>query len=149
MTIGAMKVTVEMSDDKIKGLLCSAFEGGSNYWYLIEEEVLAPGFTSADFRDGGKMQTSEDYWHPCQLIPLAPGCFLIIRAPEESLGARLDTTLDAMLPAVLDRKAIERGLQVMARDCPQHFADTMNESGDATTGDVFLQCCLYGEIIFG
>jgi hypothetical protein len=32
---------------------------------------------------------------------------------------------------------------------PRHFADVLNENDDAGTGDVFLQCCLFGEIIFG
>lgn len=32
---------------------------------------------------------------------------------------------------------------------PRHWADVLAENDDATTGDVFLQCCLFGECIFG
>jgi hypothetical protein len=37
----------------------------------------------------------------------------------------------------------------MAREAPQHFADFLNENDDADTGDVFVQCCLLGEIRYG
>jgi hypothetical protein len=36
----------------------------------------------------------------------------------------------------------------MAVECPRHFADFLNEKADAVTGDAFLQCCLFGEVIY-
>jgi hypothetical protein len=50
---------------------------------------------------------------------------------------------------MLDRVAILEGLRIMAEKEPRHFADFMTENDDADTGDVFLQCCLYGEVIYG
>jgi hypothetical protein len=50
---------------------------------------------------------------------------------------------------ILDNEAVQLGLQIMAKDYPNHFADLVNETGDATTDDVFLQCCLFGELIYG
>jgi hypothetical protein len=44
---------------------------------------------------------------------------------------------------------IESGLQVMADKYPKHFADFMSEEDDCVTADVFLQCCLFGDIIYG
>jgi len=38
---------------------------------------------------------------------------------------------------------------VMAKKEPRHFADFLKEDYDETTGDVFLQCCLFGEVIYG
>lgn len=44
---------------------------------------------------------------------------------------------------------IEQGLKIMAKKYPQHFIDfAIREDYDETTGDVFLQCCLFGEIIY-
>ena len=37
----------------------------------------------------------------------------------------------------------------MMTDAPHHYADAVTESGDAVTGDVFLQLCLFGKVIFG
>jgi hypothetical protein len=37
----------------------------------------------------------------------------------------------------------------MAADYPRHFADLVNENDDADTGDAFVQCCVFGEVIYG
>jgi len=50
---------------------------------------------------------------------------------------------------ILDLNAIEKGLQLMATKFPDHFADFIKEQDDATTGDVFLQCCLFKDVIYG
>ena len=44
---------------------------------------------------------------------------------------------------------ITSGLQTMAKKYPEHFADLMSENTDNITSDVFLQCCLFGEVIYG
>ena len=44
---------------------------------------------------------------------------------------------------------IARGLNVLANRYPRHFADLVNENGDLTTADVLLQCCVFGELIYG
>lgn len=48
----------------------------------------------------------------------------------------------------LDLPSIANGLNVMASKYPRHFADFLNENIDAITGDVFLQCCLLGEVAY-
>lgn len=37
----------------------------------------------------------------------------------------------------------------MQEKYPQHWADIINESDDANTADVFLQCVVFGEVIYG
>jgi len=70
--------------------------------------------------------------------PLNEGGSLgIVRKGQNSDGRRLD--LDS----------IGDGLNVMATHYPRHFADFLNEASDAITADVFLQCCLFGELIYG
>jgi len=49
----------------------------------------------------------------------------------------------------LDRAALEPGLQIMAEKYPRHFANFAQEAEDAETGDVFIQCCVLGEIVYG
>jgi hypothetical protein len=131
-----MKATIEFSDDQIRSLLCSAFEGGSNYWYQINGVSLPACVTVEEFRYGGPLY--DDSWPETYMIPFAPDCALVI-ADMESDKAEYR----------LDRQALGRGMQVMAKKYPCHFADVLNETGDATTGDVYLQCCLFGELIYG
>jgi hypothetical protein len=49
----------------------------------------------------------------------------------------------------LDLKSIGLGLDALASKYPRHFADLINENTDAITADVLLQCCLFGELIYG
>lgn len=134
-------VTTMIDDEKIRNLLCCAFEGGSNYWYMHTRNILPDGVTYADFQEGGK-HTVADYWHPSELIPFVDGCALIITT--EAAGDEGDK-----IERRLDRAALERGLQIMAEKYPRHFANVVSENEDAETGDVFLQCCLFGEIVYG
>jgi hypothetical protein len=41
------------------------------------------------------------------------------------------------------------GLQVLATKYPHHFADLVGNNSDCTTGDVLVQCALFGEIVYG
>jgi hypothetical protein len=50
---------------------------------------------------------------------------------------------------ILNISTIKIGLQVMAVKYPRHWQDFIQENADACTADVFLQCCLFGEVIFG
>ena len=128
MTITA---PIEIDEKHIASLLCSAFEGGSNYWYRIERFIAPPAVT-VRYADEGRVYRHIDY-------PLNVGGALEIANTEDpSLGVR-----------TLDRSAIEQGLILMGREYPQHMADFLQENDDATTGDVFLQCCLYGRILLG
>ena len=43
---------------------------------------------------------------------------------------------------------IAGGLEVLATYYPRHFADLVNENADPITADVFLQCCLFGELLY-
>ena len=49
---------------------------------------------------------------------------------------------------ILNLKKIKRGLTVMAKKEPLHFADFIKGDFDQTTGDIFLQYCLFGEVIY-
>jgi hypothetical protein len=128
------RLAVEVSEEMVRDLLISALEGGSNYWVCIED---ANGASAARYLSD---------------VPLTADGFLIITAPSNRQGlreVRFDEKNHDMLPAFLDRKAIVRGLEVMHRDHGAHYGEMISGGGDATTGDVFLQCCLYGDVIFG
>lgn len=130
--------------ERTRNLLCAAFEGGSNYWgYCIESATYPKGFKMEDFREGGKAQPknpdgSENYHHWSTLIP--------------TMGGSLKITCDDMDDAELNAASIQHGWAVMKEKYPRHWANAMDDdgsNGDAETGDAFLQCCLFGEIVFG
>jgi hypothetical protein len=116
--------------ERISDLLCSAFEGGSNYWYVINEFVKPKDLTFRTDKD--QVFRHLDY-------PLNEGGALILgdMEDEDSEDKRLDL------------EAIQRGLKIMSEKYPRHMMDFINDNEDADTGDVFLQCCLFGEAIYG
>lgn len=125
---------------RVKYLLCSALEGGSNYWINRIGYRFAEGLTITDFRRGGKFQHEDNYFHPAQIIPTVPGCALEIKADCD----------DAIY--VFNLENIQKGLQLMAEGEKadiRHWNDFIEENDDADTADVFMQLALFGEVVYG
>jgi hypothetical protein len=49
----------------------------------------------------------------------------------------------------LTRDSIFHGVAVMAASHPRHFHAMITRSGDRVTGDVLVQCCLFGRVVYG
>lgn len=50
---------------------------------------------------------------------------------------------------VLNLAKIKKGFKIMAVKEPEAFAEFLAGDGDDNTGDTFLQCALFGEVIYG
>jgi len=120
----------------VASLLASAMESGSGYWAQIVgyvEPMEPKAVIDADLSDVPEVYPHCDY-------PLTGGAVLLRRADEPNAA-----------PLRLDGEAIERGLRLL-RDTKAgalHWGHWLNESDDATTGDVFLQLCVLGKIVYG
>lgn len=135
MSYTHLALTLDFPIERIGDLLCSAFEGGgSAYWAQVAEYVEPKKWT---FTGGG-----------------AEGAYGWTYALNEG-GAVLidDIEADEKKTYRLDLEAIQRGLKVFSSlkkgEGGHHFPDWLAEEDDATTGDVFLQCCLLGEVVYG
>lgn len=134
----------EETEKLIRDLLVGAFEGGSNYWYRIDSKKFPPGSKMEDFKEGGRMQPrrpdgSEDYYHWSQLIPTFPGGQLVIRDVGEGEGET----------HVLDLAALKKAWMLLKQKHPKIYKRVIDESWDASDGDVFLQLALFDKVIFG
>lgn len=131
-------VNQSISEVRIAELLSTAFEGGSNYWYLITGFEAPENPRPVIFGDmkvlGG--ENAEIFKHTD--YPLTGGAVVITDCEQPNRG-----------PWRLDGEAIQRGLKVMAEKYPRHWGDFVQENDDADTGDCFLQCCLFGEMVYG
>lgn len=135
---------VGITSGDVMSLLCSAFEGGSNYWYtFLEIEKMPNGFDSLDQLKKAREDEGLDYWHWCQLIPCMGGSVSFCEIPL------YDARIKQWPLITLDREKLEKGLQLMAEKYPKHWADFISENSDAITGDVFLQLCVFREIRYG
>lgn len=128
-------VTQTLPIQRVSDVLCSAIEGGSNYWYEYVGEV-EPKTWEFDSELVPGLPAGVHYLHD---YPLNPGGALLLGDMEDSDHGTMR----------LDSEAVQKGLVVMAEKYPKHFANILTEDDDAETGDVLLQCCLFGGIIYG
>jgi hypothetical protein len=49
----------------------------------------------------------------------------------------------------LNLAALQPGLKSMHEIAPRHYDNLLKDDCDAITGDVFIQCCLFNEIVYG
>ena len=119
-------IKVDIEEKRIADLLVGAFEGGSNYWIdgITKVKPVERTFT---YNEDGSPSFYDD--------PFNKGGEIRIQSSEGT--------------HILNRDAIIRGLEVMSNEYANHFNDFLKENDDASTSDIFLQCCLFGKVIFG
>jgi hypothetical protein len=127
-----MVVTInyEFPKQRLSDLLITAFEGGVGYWCQIvdyKEPTVLNSFNDTD----GTIYRYGDF-------PLS-----------EDGGVVLQETDDTEITFTLNKEALLKGLQMMSQKYPKHFSDWLNDNEDAETGDVFVQCCMFGEVKYG
>ena len=110
-------------------LLVGAWEGGSNYWI---ESVEIGGLPEK------KTIVSSDYFPSFQLVPFLGG----------HLKVQLDEECDNEVYE-LNLEKIKQAIVLMRNHYNGHYCDWVEQNDDAATSDVFLQLCLFNEIIFG
>ena len=125
-------VIVKLTDETRSNLLCSAIEGGSNYWYFLGEDAdkiiqsVAP-------RD--------------KETPYVTRMWAAIKAGKE-IPIR-DAEDEKTILGKISLVSICEGEQLMLDKQPRHFADILSENDDATTGDVWFQYAVMKEIVYG
>jgi hypothetical protein len=123
-----MDLELKLDDETLADVLTSALEGGIGYWgtivQFIKPEKLA-------FRSDAKVIYRHiDY-------PMNEGGGIVIAVEDDG-------------KYTLDLEALKRGVKIMHEKYTRHYADMVSEcNADATTGDVLVQCALFGEIVYG
>ena len=125
-----VKITSEMLDN----ILTTAFEGGSNYW--------------ANYDYVNEVEIYEDY-NALDLTDFYSWEIVIYQYGEINFQQYDLDTQEQLELSVLDRNSLFKGAEIMAKDYPRHFEDWINGDWDSITADVYLQCCLFGDIIYG
>jgi hypothetical protein len=127
------QLMVTPDKQRVADLLCSALEGGSNYWYQIEKFITPPTPVAHTGLDG--IYRHVDY-------PLCDGGAIVV-------SDRRGASPDDVKTTTVDWPRLQEGLRLMAERYPRHFGDWLAERDDADTGDVFLQLCVLGEVVYG
>ena len=118
-------IEVEITNEQIENLIVSAFEGGSSYWMVYDVNPIIKDF---------KWNSSE---YAAQIINGDVEINVYDAENPDDLLGRLNT------------HTILTGLKTMCKDYPTHFTDIINDNIDADTGDVFMQCAVMNDVVFG
>ena len=122
---------IEINTQKLEDILCSAFEGGSNYWANYDYNVIL----NIDVED------IKNFTYDYQVPLYTTGSILFQEIDLE--------TNEVIEEYNLTKHSLISGAKIMAETYPRHFKDWINEHDDGITADVFLQCCLFGKIVYG
>lgn len=117
------RVEIQVSERDIADLIETGLQG-SSYW-CANFDVTIPEDASPDVR--------------FPYLPLMDGGSLQFYLHEE---------YNSRICWNLRRSSVERGLRILAKDFPSHWADFVNENFDEFTGQLFIQLCLFGEEVF-
>ncbi|MFV2014787.1 MAG: hypothetical protein ACC656_05130 [Candidatus Heimdallarchaeota archaeon] len=123
-----IKFNFEIELQNVDDQLTTALEGGSNYWYsIVDTQISSP----KEFKRNENI-------HYEFLDKVYQGATLEIQDIENN--TRL---------GVLNIHTIQHGLEIMQKQYPTHFANLIEETGDAETADVFFQLCIMNKIVYG
>ena len=117
-----MKIATELevTSEMIADQMVTAFEGGVNYW--VDRAIKVRG------------ETTEAPWYADR--QLYEQDFVIEIHADDGVFQ-------------LNPELIKLGLKHMAQNLPSDFRDIVDFQGDASTADVFLQCCLFKDVVYG
>jgi hypothetical protein len=120
--------TIKIDNQKIKDLIITAIEVGSNYWACFK---LPEGW--------------KEKYGSIEEIPFKGGDIEVYDCKTvELLGVLNLATVQTGLQLMADRKDVT-GKTVPAR----HFKNFGTDNEDVETADVFLQLAVLGEIVYG
>ncbi|WLJ71160.1 hypothetical protein [Sphingomonas phage Carli] len=131
-----VKCEIDVPFERITNCITGAIEGGSTYWcnqFMASDDEQSTRLYQTARNEGDVWYDSENYWTGGGTAALA-----FDQPTAEHSGK-----------ATIGQTQLVNGLNVMAQIAPRHFGDLLNENDDATTHDVFLQCVLFGEVVFG
>lgn len=119
--VSSLEVAILVSEEELHDLLTLAIEcGGSNLWASIDVGEYQAGWAN-----------------------YLTARFTARREPDVEGGSMIGQSYQ------LSREKLVAGLAAMAREHRRHFCNILLDAADATTGDVLVQCALFGDVVYG
>jgi hypothetical protein len=128
-----MEITFNISEEAISDQLCTALEGGSNYWYYLGDVDITHFINGETFVDNLMRSFKEDKNYK---LPV----YDIESAEEfEDMDKLGDLTYDSMAKA----------FSIMAKDYPQQLSNILTGRYDGDDSDVWFQLAVMEDVVYG
>jgi len=121
-----------LDDTDIENVIITALEGGSNYWYYLN-----------DLKQVRKMVPREK--EPC----LAPAIWLAVKMGAEVKVWDCNEPLDDDPIGTLTLSSVKAGIKKAMKDKRRELLEFAMEDYDADSADVLFQYMVLGEIVYG
>lgn len=128
-----MTINFEISEETICDQLCTALEGGSNYWYFIGDinrKYFKKGDTLVDNLTRSFM-ADKNYKLPIYDVESAE--------EFEDMDKLGDVTYDSMANA----------FSIMSKSYPRQLGNILSGNYDSDDSDIWFQLATMGEVVYG
>ena len=127
-----MDITKKISEDMLRNVFITALEGGSNYWYKIDDANSLKVRRSVQGNASFSEKLFNAVYHNGVVISVH------------------DVETDELV-GTLDKNTFNQRLQSLADTMGlHHYLDMeINEEGDAESSDVVFQYLVLGELVYG
>lgn len=130
-TFHTVTMKKDVTVEQVADLICCGMEGGIGYWCAISGYVDPSPRPEKSLMMKGEKPFKHNEW------PLYEGGAVLLEIEDEEKTVKLD------------KAALKSGLELMPKVAPRHWQDFIDDNTDAETGDVFIQLCVLGEVVYG
>jgi hypothetical protein len=139
-----IKAEIEFNEERVYNLFCSVMYDNHNPFYVVPLEMnrvnkYLIGNPDAFNNLVGDFKHNTHVFEPKVIAYLKANPRHYFRLEDEYSGDVHKLTWKKMCD----------GIKVMIQKQPSHFSDVMQDNDDAITADVWIQCALLGEVIYG
>jgi hypothetical protein len=128
-----IEIKIELTREVLEDIFVTALEGGSNYWYLIQEQAIK------------KIREVV----PDRTIPISEALFSAVYDHDVDIDIHDLEESEKVIGTISMTTMNERIQQCATDDNSWAILNEINENGDATSSDVIFQYIVMGEVVFG
>jgi len=128
-----IKITKIIIRDVLENIFVTALEGGSNYWYFINEDAIALVRKAV----------------PREVEPYLSIAIFKAVLDHGIIVPVNDAENEDDVLGYIDRNTIQDRLQRLAETNPRYLDLEIDGDGDATSSDIVFQSIVMNEIVFG
>jgi hypothetical protein len=129
-----ISINIELTREVLEDIFVTALEGGSNYWYLIQEEAIK------------KVRAVV----PDRSIPFSQALFSAVYDHNVDVDIHdIEEDEDEEAVGTISMTTMNERIQKCATDDNSWaILNEINENGDATSSDVIFQYIVLGEVVY-
>jgi len=134
-----LQVKLNLEYETFENIICTALEGGSNYWYILGDIKGCP-FPDELPGKAPSERIAYGLWHNKDAEVYIHDCEMDIRSESED---------DGELLGILTHNSVRERMQLATENHLSELESMISGDFDAWTADTLFQVLVMGEVVFG